>query len=575
MVEVFISYYKSVPRSIKPSFSLFLLFFLSVASSYIACLKFLTPIDNWFLLSTLVFLLYLLMNLIFGKFLSDDSSDMKRTLTLSVILMVILTASLALFMFSEALTPIFTIAWAVSMFISMLFFRFIARSKFYIIESILFVAPTYILVCEKITPLSFVLALISSMIVLKWLCSSIDELGYAISPFHGTDIVYAFIDSWIYSKRSMLNRVLSSMGKLKVLFCDLLYFKRDKDAIAWINFCIHFGPLRNVGSSDIPGFVIRRLESNNLKCIVTKGPSTHNENVVSPGFRRFLWAELTKAVLACDKKSRKVPVGFMEFKSDSLIALFITLGKHNLCVMELDRNINEDLPLSVQRLVEMKVGVPTTVVDAHNSTILHGELYPFSNTFTEREYAALTKVLKDYKRHVNSITLSENCKVGFAELIMPNHYEKGLGSGGIRSLILEVDGKRIGIVVMDGNNILRDYKVNLSKDLKRRYGFDFKIVTTDTHVLDGRNPAYKCVPVGIKISYKELLEGVANCVDEAIDDLSNFKFSMCRIYFPVITMESCFGKLEHFLKRSIKKLKLSFVFQAILALTLSTLLLLH
>ncbi len=575
MVKVFVSYYKSIPRSIKPSFSLFLLFFLSAISSYIACSKLLAPIGDWFLLSVLVFLLYLLISFVFGKFLSDNGLDVKRMLTLSAILMVISTTSLASFMLIEAPIPIFTVAWTVSVFISMLVFKFVARSKFYVIESMLFVTPLYIFVCEKVTPLSFVLAFISAMMALKWLYSSIDKLGYTISPFRGTDIVYAFLDNWIYLKRSTLNRIFSSMGKLKVLFCDLLYFKRDKDAIAWVNFCIHFGPFRNVGSSDIPGFVVRRLESNNLKCIVTKGPSTHNENVVSPGFRRYLWAELAKAVLACDRKSRKVSVGFIELKSNCLAALFIMLNGCNLCVMELDRDVNEDLPLSVQRLVEAEVGSPTTVVDAHNSTTLLEEPYPFSKTFTEKEYAALAKVFEDYRRHVNSITLSENCRVGFAKLNVSDHYEKGLGSGGIRSLILEVDRKRIGIVVIDGNNILRDYKVNLSKDLRRRYGFEFKIITTDTHVLDGRNPAYRYVPVGIRISYEELLKGITECIDKAIDDLSSFKFSMCRIYFPVITMEGCFSRLEYFLKESIKRLKYSFIFQVVLALALSTLLFLH
>ncbi|RLG65667.1 hypothetical protein DRN89_01835, partial [archaeon] len=185
----------------------------------------------------------------------------------------------------------------------MLVFKFIARSKLYILESMVFIVPAYILICEKVAPLSFVFAVLSALLALKWMCLSIDKLGYAISPFRGTDIVYAFLDNWIHLKRSALNMIFSSMGKLKVLFCDLLYFKRGKDAIAWINFCIHFGPFRNVGSSDIPGFVIKRLESNNLKCIVTKGPSTHNENVVSPGFRRHLWMELARAILICEKKS--------------------------------------------------------------------------------------------------------------------------------------------------------------------------------------------------------------------------------------------------------------------------------
>lgn len=575
MVKAFVSYYKSIPRSIKPSLSILCLLFFSFTSSYVASLKHLSPIHDWLFLSAVVSCLYLLLSFVFGKFLSDNGLDVKRVLTLSVISLAILAISLALSMFIEALSLIFTVACTVSTFISMLVFKFIARSKLYILESMVFIVPAYILICEKVVPLSFVFAVLSALLALKWMCLSIDKLGYAISPFRGTDIVYAFLDNWIHLKRSALNMIFSSMGKLKVLFCDLLYFKRGKDAVAWINFCIHFGPFRNVGSSDIPGFVIKRLESNNLKCIVTKGPSTHNENVVSPGFRQHLWMELARAILICEKKSRKVPMGVTELRSDCLNSLFISLGGHILCVMELDRDINEDLPFTVQKLVEAEIGSPVTVVDAHNSTTLLEEPYPFSKTFTEKEYNALMNVLANYRKRVGSIKLSEKCKIGFAKLNIPTHYEKGLGPGGIRSFVLDIDGKQFGMVVIDGNNILRDYKVNLSKDLKRRYGFEFKIITTDTHILDGRNPAYKYVPVGIKISYEELLKEITDCVDKAIEDLSPFRFSACRIYFPVITMEGCFDKLEFFLVESLKRLKLSFIMQVVLALLLSTLLFLH
>jgi putative membrane protein len=99
-----------------------------------------------------------------------------------------------------------------------------------------------------------------------------------------------------------------------------------------------------------------------------------------------------------------------------------------------------------------------------------------------------------------------------------------MGSGGITTVLLEVEAQRMAYVVIDGNNLALGLRERLHQELVPNLVDEAEILTTDTHEVNAistKGEGYS--PIGLDIPPEEVIQAVKRLVEEAKQRLAPVK----------------------------------------------------
>ena len=151
------------------------------------------------------------------------------------------------------------------------------------------------------------------------------------------------------------------------------------------------------------------------------------------------------------------------------------------------------------------------VVDKHNS-ITDGSIFRMGSKefFEFQEAVGKSTPAKGGKQTKFKMGVSENPLPQFS-------LEKGIGRAGLKTAVFEFQGKRYCIILVDGNNILPEFRAKTILALKE-FGFAWAdVFSTDTHSVNKLGGIHN--PIGKSVSHEKLIREIKKSVGEAVGDL--------------------------------------------------------
>lgn len=312
------------------------------------------------------------------------------------------------------------------------------------------------------------------------------DFGFNIKEF-----LKAFLLFWLTTDPTYFEKKLKEIGVKKKGWIRCLSI----GDIKLISTSFHPGPLRNIGGVRI---VEKILELG--KAMYLHSATTHDNNLVSK-------EEVEKVVsqIDCDGCTIEAMEPYT-IEGDKFKLIVFPFSKFKLIVVS-GKEAIDDIPAEIQEFAE-KFG-DAWIVDAHNSFM---EEYDIKKDDIEEIKYLIEKAM-------NRESKVSKLRYAFAK----KKIESKNTCGYLALLILDYDGNKYAILMIDSNNIDRSFRIKIEEFLKNE-GFYPIIISTDNHSKTGVSPKIGYKPAGddesdikavfdfledidIKSKFKEFKEG--------------------------------------------------------------------
>ncbi|MCS6769795.1 MAG: DUF2070 family protein [Candidatus Caldarchaeum sp.] len=295
----------------------------------------------------------------------------------------------------------------------------------------------------------------------------------SMKPF---TLLQAFLASLLSGASEELERMVSKLGRLEDVRCELFAVKREGyPPLAVVVSEVHPGPFRTVGSSMFPSLVQQKLAAKGFESVVLKGLSSHEKNIASYEVSEKIAESIAAEAEELAKSSAFTPsIGFpIRQTMNGVSSLSWTMAGRKVSVLTLHPHPMEDLPPEV---VPRGADDRMVVVDAHNS---------FSDGFEALNDEMVEKA-RELLRHLDSGgTEDGGVYVGFARIVPPHiGLADGMGAGGLSCMVFMEGERKTSVVVADSNNA-EPWVRNAVQEVGRGHGCsDAELCTTDTHMVN-------------------------------------------------------------------------------------------
>ncbi len=393
--------------------------------------------------------------------------------------------------------------------------------------------PTfYLLIGNLVIPFHQLDVLLSGLFGAAVMVGGVQLLLWIIESWKDEDhefklipLLRAFIEAWSEGSRSSLEEYLYHIGSSRELAVDTLSFHSptDENLAAVVVPYIHPGPFRNVGSSELPHFIMEHLELS-FRCpvVVPHGVSTHAKDLTrSEDMKLILDALITNrgggASALCSPM----------FRAEKRMAKATCqiFGDTALVTLTLSPKSFDDLPEELGcRIAEAsrRLGISTIIIDAHNSI---QKEFGYENSDIEDLYTAAMEAIQRARGEPQ-----KEFSVGIFRAA-PRDWgpREGMGPGGIAVLAIRlVDGRTYLYVVLDGNNMVSGLRERMMEALIPLGVQELEILTTDTHVVNAIGASEKGYhPIGEMMDNERLIGYV---VEAAKASMSNVRRGYASYY---------------------------------------------
>jgi predicted neutral ceramidase superfamily lipid hydrolase len=274
-----------------------------------------------------------------------------------------------------------------------------------------------------------------------------------------------------------LEETLEGLGQRteRVSEIFLLKGRRTGRLAALVVLPFHMGPFRKLGSSMLNWLIEAQARAKDIIAITLKGCSTHKSDLISSREALRVADEVVSVMNTDGDRWSSVASLYPRIGTDGAHALTIELAGRRIAIMSLHPRPMEDLPEEISQLADEH---NISVVDPHHS--FHHDY----RVLGEAELSAIRQLVKDCagmrEEHRGRLRFSIS-RDGFGS---PD-YQRGIGPCGFSLLALEVDGKKVALALVDGNNALPHIRERLVKSLKDQGWDEAELLTTDTHAING------------------------------------------------------------------------------------------
>lgn len=237
----------------------------------------------------------------------------------------------------------------------------------------------------------------------------------------------------------------------------------------------HFGPFRNVGSSMLNYQVELELSRRGVEALVVKGCAGHDADVADSGSVMRVVTEVADTVASHKGTPSRTASILPQREVDGVTVTGFEACGRTFVVATLHPMPMEDFPKSLE---EPFSGVGVRVIDPHNS-FMDGY-----NGLSDRELSRIRAALELFVGRSDRVTGRPRVALAreVPEDIGPTD---GMGPSGLSVFGLEVNGYRLAMAVVDGNNALPEVRPAVVEAV-REEGWDaVEFLTTDTHAVNG------------------------------------------------------------------------------------------
>ncbi len=284
------------------------------------------------------------------------------------------------------------------------------------------------------------------------------DFGFNIKEF-----LKAFLLFWLTTNPAYFEKKLKKISVKKMGWIRCLTIGDVK----LISTSFHPGPLRNIGGAKIVEKILERG-----KTMYLHSATTHDNNLVSK-------EEVERVVsqIDCDGCVVEAKMPYIIEGSKFKLIVF-PFSEFNLIIISGKEKI-DDLPSEIQEFAE-EFG-DAWIVDAHNS--FEGEY-----EIKEEDVKEIKGLIK--KAMEKSSKLS-NLEFGFAK----KRVESKNICGYLALLLLDYEGNRYAILMIDSNNINKNFRIKIEEYLWEKNYYPI-VVSTDNHSKTGVSPKIGYKPAG-------------------------------------------------------------------------------
>ncbi len=339
------------------------------------------------------------------------------------------------------------------------------------------------------------------------------QLG--ISP---SELFKGFLIEWLEKKNEVVEGFLEELSTEDIVRITIIKFrditnKSLKAALAIANY--HPGPLLNIGSSTLPSNIQKVvMDKFRIPIITPHGISGHDRNLVSQVQNAKVISKIVELLESKSYWGRVTePVEAIYGSATSRCQVF---SKCALVTLTRAPEDMEDIPPKVEdEVIEYSKGIfeHSALVDAHNSISKETVL-------AEKDLEDLTQAAKLSIKYASERP-ELPFQIGIAEIDLRDYELKhGIGHGSGYVCLINVDGKPLSYVVIDGNNMVRGLREDIHNALEAAGITPVETMTTDTHAVNGVVSAdLGYFPVGAVISYSELIGRIVDAVRRAEESM--------------------------------------------------------
>ncbi|GAB6944997.1 DUF2070 family protein [Vulcanisaeta sp. JCM 14467] len=355
------------------------------------------------------------------------------------------------------------------------------------------------------------------------------------ASYGGVDILRLF-SSYLYAAlfeySEPFERELSKRSVVRDVKVHLFMLNRDNNTYAVTIPELHAGPIAKVGGGYLISDLVTELGRYVNPVVYMHGVGSHE---LDPATR----VDVRKVIRAVANKVReyfadrkfmsnecigKMPI---QIRSRNFRVTHVPLCGKSLIIISRLIKSSDDIPLSVYEELKRRVKLDwdnVILIDAQN-------YYSDDNTWDENDINELASLLSKIGELENQRLEIRSCvnhvpKYAFG----PIQFE--IGDNGLITWGLEINGKRVLLVIFDGNNLRRELADAIVNEF--RSAFDIvEVLTTDNHQYTGiarftRSRGYKIV--GDSVSHELIMRNVRRSVKRCLNDLGITHIS----YYPVI-----------------------------------------
>lgn len=285
---------------------------------------------------------------------------------------------------------------------------------------------------------------------------------------------------------------------------------------------IHPGPFKGIGSSDLPGYLMRKLERE-LGCpvICAHGPSTHGQDLVKSSQCEDIYRETLETLREGRLTSKyssslaKVTEGGVSVTCQVLgdFAILTGSSSSSLPIDDVSLQVGNAAVTAAKKFVKEAV-----FVDSHNCIDPKSDyVWPGS-----RIGELLVKASQRATEEASQLG-KDTFKVGAAKLKATGISKiDGMGEEGVSAIVFQIANKSAAYIFFDSNNLVFNIRDLVTKELVKM-GFDaVEVITSDTHSTSALSPSklgYN--PLGYSTPHDKVLQLAATVSKRALKNLED------------------------------------------------------
>lgn len=344
---------------------------------------------------------------------------------------------------------------------------------------------------EKYDVLNIILRSIyvaGSFTIISWfLMDAVDKAVLRITQIKGIELFNAFTTYWLANKKDKIEEIFEKYSyKENVKIKSIIFFnKTGKPKYAIIIPAFHFGPFRDLGSSQFPHLIINQLERDNINAAVLHGISEHEQDIANTNDCKKIIDKVIEDIHKIKPEKDQVTsiISVKKGKSTVYCQLFKDTA---LLIVTRAPNLTEDLPRWVEKIIKNKaekLGIrDLIVIDAHNSIKEDEQL-------SENDYEEIIEAAEEALTRAKGLNQDE-LEIGISREKIEEYNEKqGMGEGGVIGVTIGTRDKKFTLIIYDGNNMVPEFRERIIKTLVQEEKIsNVEVLTTDTHSVNGLTP---------------------------------------------------------------------------------------
>jgi predicted neutral ceramidase superfamily lipid hydrolase len=332
----------------------------------------------------------------------------------------------------------------------------------------------------------------------------------------GLGLSRAFFAGWMGGEQEKLEKALETQAKRENLEVDVFAItKAGNKELKTVLIApkIHAGPFRNLGSSDLPATIYRKIDTEfHVPTFVFHGAVSHEKDLVYAQDMDRLGNEILKTL-------KQPPSG--NFHHSSMIPRLpdrmvggLSFDSHLLVWVSLAPFLSEDLPYSLQLDID-------TFAAQHNlqrASLLDTHSCLSAQTPTQETLNSLGDQIREIVGELAGKTPSQ-LEMGVATLDTRGFSSEEIaGLKGVAAFLKTATDSQ-GIVLFDSNNMTIELRQMLDQQLPKALGAPIEIFTTDTHILVGIRVKKDYAPLGEKTEKQLIVTRTLEALRRAVSDL--------------------------------------------------------